>query len=493
MSASRTLVTILLCGAAPGIGAEDTTPAPIHARAATGSAAAAGIGLPSDTEIRKLLAERVDALAGTEDGIGICVGIIEPRGRRVVSYGHLARGDPRPLDGDTEFEIASVTKAFTALLLSDMVLRGEVALADPVAKYLPAGVRIPERKGRSITLLDLATHTSGLPFMPDDLPAFDDPGAATYGSAQLHQFLARYTLPRDIGATWDYSNLGYWLLGQALALRAGTDYETLLKVRVLAPLGLKSTGATLSPEMQAKLAPGHDAALRPAPAISTIPVYSAMADVLNLYSTTNDLLTLLSVAMGYERSPLAPAMDAMLGTRRAKTPAGEFQALGWVVIAAGEEPLIYHDGGSLGFASSVTWDPGRRVGVVVLSNQVAGVSDIARHLLRPDLPLEKPTTRRAEIPLATAVLDTYVGRYEAPGEGLFRFVREGDFLMIQLPADWGLPRMHLRPETPRDFFTSELPLRVTFQTGADGRVSGVLIHPPRGQAAILAKRIDSDH
>ena len=84
----------------------------------------------------------------------------------IVAYGSLNQGDPRPLNGDTIFEIGSVTKVFTSLLLSDMVQRGEVALADPVAKYLPADVKVPERGGRVITLVDLSTHTSGLPRLP---------------------------------------------------------------------------------------------------------------------------------------------------------------------------------------------------------------------------------------------------------------------------------------------------------------------------------------
>jgi len=183
----------------------------------------------------------------------------------------------------------------------------------------------------------------------------------------------------------------------------------------------------------------------------------------------------------------------MLNTRRPMPQPGSEQALGWVVIGESDNQLIIHDGGTLGFASSVAWDPKRRVGVVVLSNQLGGVSDIARHLLRPDVPLERPTaTKRTEIALNSAVLDTYGGRYEAQGEGIFIIVREGDFLTIQLPADWGLPKMRLHPESLRDFFAAELPLRVTFQTDGDGRVNGLLVHPPRGQKAIPANRISSD-
>ena len=107
-----------------------------------------------------------------------------------------------------------MTKVFTALLLADMAGRGEVALADPVAKHLPSGFKVPARSGRSITLLDLATHTSGLPFMPDE-------------GVPLSEFLGRHELRREIGAEWEYSNLGYWLLGEALAFRAGMDFESL--------------------------------------------------------------------------------------------------------------------------------------------------------------------------------------------------------------------------------------------------------------------------
>src|SRR6476661_786937 len=122
--------------------------------------------VPPDDEIRKILAERVGE---NEKAVAIVVGVIDPQrqsgsdGRRIISYGHRNAGDARPLNGDTVFEIASVTKVFTALLLADMVEKKEVALSDPASKYLP-GIKLPDRNGHLITLVDLATHTSGLPF-----------------------------------------------------------------------------------------------------------------------------------------------------------------------------------------------------------------------------------------------------------------------------------------------------------------------------------------
>ena len=123
----------------------------------------------SDAEIARILAERIDT---QRQSVGIVVGVLEPGGRRVISHGSATKGEARRLDGETVFEIGSITKVFTALLLADAVERGEVALTDPVTKFLPASVRVPER-GRAITLGDLASHVSGLPRLPSNMTPKD--------------------------------------------------------------------------------------------------------------------------------------------------------------------------------------------------------------------------------------------------------------------------------------------------------------------------------
>ena len=182
----------------------------------------AGPLIPPDSEIRKILVERIE---NQKQSVGIIVGVIEPAGRRVVAYGSFAKDDQRQVNGDTIFEIGSITKVFTSLLLADMVQRGEVALSDPASKYLPNGVKMPERGGRVITLEDLSRHRSGLPRLPTNLNAGSDPNNpyAGYSVEQLYQFLSNYALPRDIGAEFEYSNLGGGLLGHILTLAAGKD------------------------------------------------------------------------------------------------------------------------------------------------------------------------------------------------------------------------------------------------------------------------------
>ena len=236
------------------------------------------------------------------------MGVVEPNGRRVVAHGNLPKGDPRPVDGDTIFEIGSISKVFTSLLLADMVNRKEVTLDDPVAKYLPEHVRMPERSGKAIKLLDLSTHTSGLPCVPGNLNPKDPTNPyADYSVDDLYQFLSGYTLPRDPGSEVEYSNLGGGLLGHILAHRAGTNYETLVRVRITEPPGMPDTGITLSSSMKQRMATGHNATLAPVANWD----FPMLAGAGALRSSANDMLTFLEAFLGYRESPLASAMKAM--------------------------------------------------------------------------------------------------------------------------------------------------------------------------------------
>src|SRR5215469_6951809 len=285
--------------------------------------------LPSTDEIREILVRRIDQ----KQSVGMVVGIIEPKGRRVVAYGDLANGDPSTLDGGTIFEIGSVSKIFTSLLLADMVNRQEVALDDPAAKHVPEHVKLPERSGKSITLLDLATHTSGLPSFPSNLKLNMRDGAVDpanpyvyYSVDDLYQFLSGYTLPRDPGSEFEYSNLGVGLLGHLLAYRTGTDYESLIRLRITQPLSMPDTSITLSSSMEQRMATGHTATLAPV-AKTDLPTPLAGAGALR--SSANDMLTFLEAFLGYKESLLAPAMKAMSGVRH---PACQTRiGLGWLL------------------------------------------------------------------------------------------------------------------------------------------------------------------
>ncbi len=145
--------------------------------------------LLNDSEIRSLVTERIKALGSEQGGVGIVVGTISSEGRKIISAGERSSDHSRSPDGDTVFEIGSVTKVFTALLLAEMTEKNEVKLNDSVAKYLPPGFKAPERDGKTISLLDLATHTSGLPFMPNESAISNDSVTAKYSTADLRRSL----------------------------------------------------------------------------------------------------------------------------------------------------------------------------------------------------------------------------------------------------------------------------------------------------------------
>lgn len=452
--------------------------------AAVQTAALSATAVASDAEIRRLLVERIDA---QKQGVGIVVGIIEPHKRRVVAYGSLEKGDPRKLDGDTLFEIGSITKVFTALAAADMAQRGEVKLDDPIAKYLPPTVRVPERNGKQITLIDLATHTSGLPRMPENFrPKDPNNPYADYTPETLYSFLSSYQLKRDIGAKSVYSNLGFGLLGVGLAQRAGMDYEKLVVTRICDPLGMNSTRITLSEPLRARFAAGHSSDLLTVPSWD---VNNTMAGAGALHSSANDLLTFLAAMMGYTKNPLAAAQKTALSTTR-PTP-WPFGAIGlaWEIDTRGGGKIISKDGGTGGFTSYIGWRPEIGVGVVVLTNtQAPGTDELGQHLLDARYPLWVPDTSPSaepELQAQTQTLDRYVGHYELMPTVIFAVTREDNQLYVQLTNQ---TRAAVYPKNDTEFFYKTVDAQLTFEANSQGPATALVLH--QGGRDQRAKRID---
>jgi CubicO group peptidase (beta-lactamase class C family) len=452
--------------------------------AVTQGAAQSSRVVRTDAEIRNILVERIDRF---QQSRGIVVGLIEPEGRRIIAYGSLGSGDSRALDGDTVFEIGSITKVFTSLLLADMAERKEVELTDPVANYLPEEVSVPRRRQAQITLMDLATHTSGLPRMPSNVAAKDPFNPyADYSVRQLYEFLSRYELRRDIGTAFEYSNTGAALLGQALSRRAGLDYARLVEQRIVRPLRMDSTRVERTPELKQRLAAGHAYGLEPTPNWDL----GALAAAGALHSTANDLLTFLAAGLGYTRTPLAAAMAAMLKVRR-ESGRGKV-ALAWFVDTYDGAEIVSHSGVTGGYRSFIGYDPKARIGVVVLSNSGtgAGVDDIGMHLLNPNIPLLdsaslKPQKQRREIAVAAELLDAYVGRYRFPSGQMASITQESGHLILH--AD-GEVKVVFFAESNQDFFAKLMDAQISFDTDTQGRVTELIFH--RNGSDLQVERVD---
>ena len=368
--------------------------------AASTPAAAQG-HFPSDEAVREI-ARQAATLSGK---IGIVIGVLEADGtRRVITVGDA------PYDGRTLFEIGSITKVFTGILLAEMAERAEVRLEQPVAELLPGDVVVPSRNGRQIRLVDLSTHSSGLPRMPDNFTPGDPRNPyVDYTVPKLYDFLRRHELRRDIGVESEYSNVGVGLLGHALARRAGTSYEALVTARILEPLGMTSTKITLSPADVARLAPGHNARGQQ---VLNWDLAEVFAGAGGLRSNVDDMLTFLA-------ANLTPPGSSTLGRaiRRAQTVhfkavGGRTGGLGWgLSLLKQERNVLTHTGGTGGYLTFVGLDPERRLGVVVLSNQILSdqlphVARIGLHLLDTRIPVSFAPLERAflVLPVFLAVL-----------------------------------------------------------------------------------------
>ena len=432
---------------------------------------------PSDTQIRAILADRIDT---RKQSVGMVVGVIDAKGRRIVSYGALNQGDPRPLDGDTEYEIGSITKVFTSLLLADMVERGEVSLGDPVSKYLPPSVKMPSRNGKEITLLDLSTHVSGLPVEQESFKPADPANPfADYTVDRMYAFLSGYTLPRDPGEKFEYSNLGGGLLGHVLARRAGTDYETLVRRRITSRLGMKDTAVTLTPAMAKRLAVGHDAGLKPVKNWDIPTLAGAGA----LRSTANDLLTFLAAELGFKATALKDAMAEQTVVRRANImPSGPGApeldiALGWIVRKDAGGTVIWHNGGTGGYRTFAGFNPATRTGVVVLSNTnpdagAAAGDDIGFHILTGSK-LSEPPQAHHEIVLDQAAKEALTGRYQLRPDSILAVTLEDGKLFGQATGQEKFP---LIAESPNRLYLKAADAEITFTLGPGGRASSLVVH-----------------
>jgi CubicO group peptidase (beta-lactamase class C family) len=319
-------------------------------------------------DIKPLIDERAEPLVRDNKGTCIVVGVLTRQGRRIYPYGsYTLDGDRRP-DGRTVFEIGSITKVFTALLLALLGQDGAVQLDDPAQRYLPDGVKMPKKGDHEITLLHLATHTSGLPRMPFNFLAAlfrdgDNPYAA-YSEKEMYKAISAIEPKRAAGEKGEYSNLGMGLLGHLLVRKAGAkSYEDLVVRRVCDPLGLKDTRITLTEEQERRFPPGYKKGGKPTPHWTFQTQEGAGA----LRSTADDMLTFLEANMGLRKSKLSTALEMCQADR--PIPGGELQRpLGWQTRKLGERRELWHNGGTYGARSFVGFVKETQTGVVVLSN-----------------------------------------------------------------------------------------------------------------------------
>ncbi len=437
----------------------------------------------TDARIKEILTQRIDV---DQQAVGLAAVIVNGEHLQIVTHGFQGLGKTVPITADTLFEVGSITKTFTALLLADMVIKGELKLDDPVEKWLPQGftvglngLKLRDYTGAPIRLIDLATHRSGLPRIPDNMPNTSraDP-YADYREQQLLMYLkdrassvetgtGKTTKKRD--EAFAYSNLGFGLLGYVLARAANMPYDELLQTRVLTPLNLTSTFLAIPHDELARFSDGHY--LQQGTTLKSTKHwrFNVIAPAGALIMSAKDMGRYAQAASGAIDTPLKAAFtfaqkrygDGMNG----KNP----QGLAWILATINEREVVTHDGMTGGFVATLWVDPTRKSAVAVLSNASRPVTDVGLHLLEPSIPLANLAPMRAiDIPVDVKSLQQFVGTYAlSPTFSVTIRTRDGK-LFAQAT---GQGEFELFAKSAAVFFARITPLEIAFEEIQDGKAA----------------------
>ena len=385
---------------------------------------------------------------------GIVVGLVDAGKREIYGFGK-GPGGAAP-DGGSLFEIGSITKIYTGLLLADAIQRREVELDAPVADYLPPGVSVPTRDKTAITIRHLAVHSAGLPPLPPsvaDLPAANPFGS--YDEDALYRDLGQTQLAFVPGARILYSNFGTGLLGFALGRKIGAGYRKSVETRILAPLELRDTYFTVPAAAAPRRVVGTDDELTAVPHWT----WDALAGAGGLVSTVRDQLKLLDAeldaAAGGKTMPLRNQLR-LTQEAQLESSTSENAGLGWLIDAEGR---FWHTGGTAGFRAFAGFDPKTKRGVVVLASTASPLVDrLGRGLFALLAGAPKPWTAPTSAQLAT-----YAGTYDFAGTRL-SVVAAGKRLYLEAQNE---PRVRLAPVSEHEFWIESLQAVAFFQKDGD--------------------------
>ena len=327
----------------------------------------------------------------------IVIGIVDKDGMHFFNFGKKS-ANGSAVDEHTIYEIGSITKVFTAILLAQQEIDGKLKIDDLIKNYLPSQVKVPQRGTKEITFGNLSDHTSGLPREPDNR-TYSSPGnpyGDYYTVDSMYSFLSRYKLTRDVGSAYEYSNLAQKLLGYILALNTSLTYDSLMIKAIASPLGMIETKVKPDEDKKNNIAIGYSNGFETQD--NYCPAFPASGSI---RSSTYDMLKFLAANMGLTQTPLQSAMNKTHEVRHDKGQALNFRmalgkalglshtriGLGWWINNGKKGDVIWHDGTTHGYLAFAGFVKETGKGVVVLSNSREDIFDIGLHLLNPGFKL----------------------------------------------------------------------------------------------------------
>jgi CubicO group peptidase (beta-lactamase class C family) len=395
-----------------------------------------------------------------------------PEGIRIKTTGEFPPGHAAE---ERLFEIGSITKVFTGLLLAQSVVEEVVDLETIVADVLPGDFSFADPEVGRITLGELATHTSGLPRLPDNFPPSTDPANpyAAYYEEDLLEYLASAQLAEKQGEGEQiarYSNLGYGLLGYLLGIVHGKPYPALLRERILEPLEMHHTFVRVPEELSPRKAVPHSGG-------ETVPEweFDVLAGAGALWSTGADLARFAECLLHPGPSGMADAV-ALLKEPRSTLSAASV-GLGLMRETIYGKERLYHDGGTGGFSSSMILTPVTGQFLIVLANQADGYATlIANRQLAEKLPgkEELPVSGDKAGPSGESLLpEAYAGRYSMGADAVLLVQAIEGRLYARLTGQLALP---LEPVSGHHFAYTDVEASLHFNLNESGEVDRLSLH-----------------
>jgi CubicO group peptidase (beta-lactamase class C family) len=296
--------------------------------------------------------------------VGIAVGTINDNQLQYYLKGLNSIENNIPISEDSIFEIGSISKIFTTLLLMDQVAKGKICLNDPIEKFLP-DVKIPSKNNKKITFNHLLTHTSALPRLPNNLVigSLENP-YKNYDIKELYDFLNNYQLTHIPGTKYEYSNLGIALLGHILTLMTNSSYESLLNTVICKELNLKNTSIFLDNARKKNMAQAYH--MKNPVSNWDFKVFEGAGGIL---SNIKDMTLFLKTCMNLEENYLSKLLCDSY-KKKHEISLNLSMGLGWHIF----DSIIFHDGATGGYRSFIGFDINKSKGIVVLSNSTENLA-----------------------------------------------------------------------------------------------------------------------
>ncbi|HVG10799.1 MAG TPA: serine hydrolase [Thermoanaerobaculia bacterium] len=360
------------------------------------------------------------------------------------------------------FEIGSISKVFTGILLADAVQAGKLGLDDTLAQRLP--VKFADPATSAVTLKQLATHTSCLPRLPGNFmtAASEDP-YAQYDNRALFDYLASAKLEGKPPCASSYSNLGFGILGVVLETAWGKPWADLVREKITAPLGMTDTVQELSEAQLSRFAEPWNGAERAHPW-----TFKAMAGAGSLHSTLADMSKFADALLAGAKGPLGHVWPLLSGGY--ENMLGGKIGLALIQVKDSGEDTYLHDGGTGGFRSSIQVRPGSSRAVIVLASNASAEPQV---LLSAWQAAGREPVKRSEVTLPAEVLDEYVGVYAIDSSVRLTLLRRGDGLIARLT---GQPFAPVFASAKDEFFYKIVDAQLSFNRDASGKIKGLTLH-----------------